>query len=145
MKYKRIVPFLAGLTLLVSSFLPARDIKVGKDKEADYLIIQEAVDISEKGDRIFVGEGTFIEKVRVDGKRDLELTGSGAKYTTITGDDYNGFYGAIEGEGMLHKFGYTPTQMRWTLGQLSFTNIQQGEPTFYPESKRMNMRFECQK
>ena len=58
---------------------------------------------------------------------------------------YNGFYGAIEGEGMLHKFGYTPTQMRWTLGQLSFTNIQQGEPTFYPESKRMNMRFECQK
>lgn len=58
---------------------------------------------------------------------------------------YNGFYGAVEGEGMLHKFGYTPTQMRWTLGQLGFTNIFQGEPTSYPESKRMNMRFECQK
>jgi hypothetical protein len=58
---------------------------------------------------------------------------------------YNGFYGAVEGEGMLHKFGYTPTQMRWTLGQLGFTNIIQGEPTSYPESKRMNMRFECQK
>jgi len=45
----------------------------------------------------------------------------------------------------IHKFLYTPNQLRWTLEQLGFKNIVQTEQKRFPGGNDINLRMECTK
>ncbi len=58
----------------------------GLTAETPFLTIAHAIDVSENGDIIQIGEGTFTENINVN--KDLTIKGEGASFTTIDGNNY---------------------------------------------------------
>ncbi len=60
-------------------------------------------------------------------------------------DLYRILFGSTWEKGGIHKFLYTPSQMRWSLNQYGFKNIRQAKPERHPDIESLCMKFVCEK
>jgi predicted SAM-dependent methyltransferase len=58
---------------------------------------------------------------------------------------YSHFFSEPWIPGQIHKFLYTPIQMRWTLEQLGFKEIHQERALRYTDKEDICMKFVCRK
>ena len=90
--------------------------------------------------------------LKVDGILDIEtpdLLASCKKFVNISEQErvnmYSHFFSEPWVEGQVHKFLYTPNQMKWTLDQVGFRDIKQEPAKCYIDREDICMRFVCRK